>query len=100
MAKEVEIKFRIVDQKALTRALKRAGFKRVTRSTHEMNSLYDLPGQKLRKRGELLRLRRYGDEWVLTHKKKPTHSQKARMSGAPVDGRHKEIGRGARRERV
>ena len=56
MAKEVEIKFRIADQKALARALRHAGFKQVTPSTHEMNSLYDLPGQKLRKRGELLRL--------------------------------------------
>jgi adenylate cyclase class 2 len=35
-----------------------------------MNSLYDLPGQKLRKRGELLRLRKYGDGFVLTHKAK------------------------------
>ena len=51
-------------------ALKRAGFKRISRSTHEMNSLYDLPGQKLRKRGELLRLRKYGETWVLTHKAK------------------------------
>lgn len=70
MAQEVEIKFRIGDLKALTRALKQAGFKNITRSTHEMNSLYDLPGQKLRKRGELLRLRKYGDVWVLTHKSK------------------------------
>jgi adenylate cyclase class 2 len=70
MAKEVEIKFRISDLKALTRALKRAGFKQITRSTQEMNSLYDLPGQQLRKRGELLRLRKYGDIWVLTHKSK------------------------------
>jgi adenylate cyclase, class 2 len=70
MAKEVEIKFRIADQKALARALRHAGFKQVTPSTHEMNSLYDLPGQKLRKRGELLRLRKYGDEFVLTHKSK------------------------------
>lgn len=70
MAKEVEIKFRIAGRRTLTRALKRAGFKQVTRSTHEMNSLYDLPGQKLRKRGELLRLRKYGEEWVLTHKAK------------------------------
>ena len=70
MPKEVVIKFRIADPKALTRALKRAGFKEVTRSTHEMNSLYDLPGQKLRKRGELLRLRKYGKVWVLTHKTK------------------------------
>jgi adenylate cyclase class 2 len=72
MANEVEIKFRIADVHALTRALKRAGFKQITRSTHEMNTLYDLPGQKLRKRGELLRLRQYGKEWILTHKAKGT----------------------------
>jgi adenylate cyclase class 2 len=80
MAKEVEIKFRIADQRALTRALKRAGFKQVTRSTHEMNALYDLPGQKLRKRGEMLRLRKYGERWVLTHKAKgTTGSHKVRV---------------------
>jgi adenylate cyclase class 2 len=33
-----------------------------------MNVLYDLPGQPLRSRGELLRLRQYGDQWKLTHK--------------------------------
>ena len=70
MAKEVEIKFRIADLRALTRALRRAGFKQVTPSTHEMNALYDLPGQKLRRQGQLLRLRKYGDQWVLTHKSK------------------------------
>ena len=70
MAQEVEIKFRIADLKKIIQALKHAGFKQVTRSTHEMNSLYDLPGQKLRKRGELLRLRKYGPTWVLTHKAK------------------------------
>ncbi len=68
--KEIEIKFRMSDLRALTRALKRAGFRQVTQSTHEMNTLYDLPGQKLRKRGELLRLRQYGKEWILTHKAK------------------------------
>jgi adenylate cyclase, class 2 len=72
MAKEVEIKFRVADVRTLNRALKRAGFKQITRSTHEMNTLYDLPGQKLRKRGELLRLRQYGKEWILTHKAKGT----------------------------
>ncbi len=70
MPNEIEIKFRIENLTALTRALKQAGFKQLTRSTHEMNSLYDLPGQKLRKRGELLRLRKYGETWVLTHKAK------------------------------
>jgi len=70
MPKEIEIKFRIVSLPALARTLKQAGFKQLTRSTHEMNSLYDLPGQKLRKRGELLRLRKYGEVWLLTHKAK------------------------------
>ena len=70
MAKEVEIKFRIADLKTLTRALKNSGFREVTPSTHEMNALYDLPGQKLRKKGDLLRLRKYGDTWVLTQKAK------------------------------
>ena len=72
MAKEVEIKFRIADLRTLTRALKRAGFKQATPPTHEMNVLYDLPRQKLRRQGQLLRLRQYGDQWVLTHKSKGT----------------------------
>ena len=70
MPQEIEIKFRIDNLAALTRALKEAGFKQITGSTHEMNSLYDLPGQKLRKRGQMLRLRKYGKKWVLTHKAK------------------------------
>jgi adenylate cyclase, class 2 len=70
MAKEIEIKFRIADLRALIGALKRVGFRQVTASTHEMNALYDLPGQKLRRRGHVLRLRKYGDQWVLTHKSK------------------------------
>ena len=70
--REIEIKFRISDPRALARALRRSGLKQVTPSTHEMNVLYDLPGQKLRKRGELLRLRKYGNEWILTHKAKGT----------------------------
>ncbi len=70
MPNEIEIKFRIENLSALTRVLKQAGFKQITRSTHEMNSLYDLPGQKLRKRDEMLRLRKYGEIWTLTHKAK------------------------------
>ncbi len=70
MPKEIEIKFRIESPRSLTRALKQAGFKQLTPSTHEMNTLYDLPSQKLLKKGELLRLRKYGERWVLTHKAK------------------------------
>ena len=69
-SKEIEIKFRVENTRALTRILRTSKFRLVTRRTHEMNTLYDLPGQSLRKRGELLRLRKYGDQWVLTHKSK------------------------------
>jgi adenylate cyclase, class 2 len=68
--KEIEIKFRVENLQALKRKLRKAGFRLVTRRTHETNTLYDLPGQRLRKRGELLRLRQYGSKWTLTHKAK------------------------------
>jgi adenylate cyclase class 2 len=67
---EIEIKFRVEDVRALNHRLRHLGFRLVTRRTHEMNTLYDLPGQRLRKRGELLRLRKYGRRWTLTHKAK------------------------------
>jgi adenylate cyclase class 2 len=69
-AVEVEIKFKIQDLKALTRKLRAAGFRVVTKRTHEMNTLYDLPGQPFRQRGEVFRLRKYGDLWTVTFKAK------------------------------
>jgi adenylate cyclase class 2 len=68
LGQEIEIKFRVADLGLLNRRLRQARFRLVTPRTHEMNALYDLPGQRLRKRGELLRLRQYGEGWVLTHK--------------------------------
>jgi adenylate cyclase, class 2 len=67
---EIEIKFAASDSCAMTGRLKAAGFQLITPRTHEMNTLYDLPGTPLRNRGELLRLRKYGAKWVLTHKAK------------------------------
>jgi adenylate cyclase class 2 len=67
---EVEIKFLAPDLKSLEHQLLNLGFQSVTPSTHELNSLYDLPGQKLRHKGELLRLRKYGEQWKLTYKAK------------------------------
>jgi len=66
--KEVEIKFRVDHAREFVRKLKAAGFHLLTPRTHEMNTLYDLPNRRLRKRGELLRLRKYGDRWLLTYK--------------------------------
>jgi adenylate cyclase class 2 len=66
--REVEIKFLIVDIDALTSRLQEGGFRQVTPRTHELNTLYDQPGAKLRRRGALLRLRQYGQQWTLTYK--------------------------------
>jgi adenylate cyclase, class 2 len=68
--KEIEIKFRLGNIPSITRKLRAAGFKLVTRRTHEQNTLYDLEGNPLKLRGEILRLRKYGDDWELTHKSK------------------------------
>ena len=66
--REVEIKFRIDDIDALTASLQTAGFRLITPRTHEMNTLFDQPGGKLRRREALLRLREYGPRWTLTYK--------------------------------
>ena len=86
---EVEIKFLIPDPKALARALRAAGFRITERRAHEMNTLYDLPGQVLRKRGELLRLRKYGKLWFLTHKGRGTvgrHKSRTETETPVADG--------------
>lgn len=70
MPNEVEIKFLVPDLAALEAKLRAAGFREQTPRTHEMNVLYDFPDRPLRMRGELLRIRKYGDEWKLTHKAK------------------------------
>ena len=89
MAQEVEIKFLVADAKALARRLRASGFRLVTRRTHEMNVLYDLPGLPLRQHGEILRLRKYGDRWMLTHKSKGTtqrHKSRQELETAVTDG--------------
>ena len=91
MPKEIEINFRIENLRSLAHALKQSGFKQLTPSTREMNSLYDLPGQKLRKRGEMLRLRKYGDTWTLPHKAKgktARHKTRVELETEVTDGQH------------
>jgi adenylate cyclase, class 2 len=90
MAKEVEIKFRVNDLRGLQRKLKAAGCKLKTRRTHEFNTLYDLPGEKLRHRKELLRLREYKNEWKLTHKSgtiRGQHSSREELETTIEDGK-------------
>ena len=90
MPKEIEIKFRVADLRALAGKLRAAGFQLTTQRTHEMNTLYDLPGQKLRKRKELLRLRSYSSDWKLTHKsggKIKRHSSRVELETSVGDGK-------------
>ena len=90
MPQEIEIKFRVADLPALARKLRAAGFRLVTPRTHEMNTLYDLPGEVLRMRRELLRLRKYGSTWTLTHKSggvKARHSSRVERETGVVDGK-------------
>jgi adenylate cyclase class 2 len=87
---EVEIKFLVSDLKVLEEKLRAHGFCCETPSTHEVNNLYDLPRQKLRRKGELLRLRRYGDKWKLTYKAKVKlgrHKSRGELETGVMDGK-------------
>jgi adenylate cyclase class 2 len=70
MAAETEIKFKVEDVAALEAKLQASGLRLKTPSTLEVNTLYDLPSGELRTKGEVLRIRRYGDVWKVTHKTK------------------------------
>jgi adenylate cyclase class 2 len=90
MQKEIEIKFRVENLRALARKLRAAGFRLKTPRTHEMNTLYDLPGGVLRRRKELLRFRKYGSSWTLTHKsgsKVGRHSSRRELETRVSDGK-------------
>jgi adenylate cyclase, class 2 len=90
MSREIEIKFRIAGLRTLARKLRAAGFRLITTRTHEMNTLYDLPGEVLRKRKQLLRIREYGSEWTVTHKsgtKRGRHSSRIELETRVADGK-------------
>lgn len=78
-AVEIEVKFRVENSQSLEEKLRSLGFHSVTPRTFERNTLYDSPDRKLRSRQGILRIRKYGDRWVLTHKCLPAdHDPNAR----------------------
>jgi adenylate cyclase class 2 len=94
MQREIEIKFRVADVRALNRKLRAAGFRLVTPRTHELNTLYDLPGELLRQRTQLLRIRKYGRSWTLTHKSGTTrgrHSSRVELETGVADGKKLDL---------
>lgn len=94
MHREIEIKFRVANLRKLSGRLGAAGFRLKTSRTHEMNTLYDLPGEVLRNRKELLRLRQYGKSWKLTHKsggKIGRHSSRTELETGVSDGEKMDL---------
>jgi adenylate cyclase class 2 len=80
-AVEIEVKFRVADGPALERKLTTLGFRQVTPRTFEKNVLFDTPDRTLRAQQSILRIRQYGERWVVTHKCLPRDNDPA--------GRHK-----------
>jgi adenylate cyclase class 2 len=88
-AQEIEIKFFVADPRLLEQQLTTRGFHCETPPTHEVNTLYDLHSHELRHKGELLRLRKYGKSWKLTHKargKAGRHKSRAELETGVSDG--------------
>jgi adenylate cyclase, class 2 len=86
---EVEVKVRVADLGALAAKLQESGFQLRTPRTHEMNTLYDFADLRLRSRGELLRIRKYGERWTVTYKakgKEGRHKSRREIETAVDDG--------------
>ena len=66
---EIELKFPIHDLAGLQSRLPGLGFQLDTPRTFEQNTLYDTPSRTLRASRQILRIRRYGDLWIVTHKR-------------------------------
>ncbi len=66
---EIELKFPIHDLAGLQSRLPGLGFQLDTPRTFEQNTLYDTPSRTLRAVKQILRIRHYGDLWIVTHKR-------------------------------
>lgn len=66
---EIELKFPVSDPASFESRLPQLGFHLETPRTFEHNTLYDTPARDLRSRREILRVRKYGPTWTVTHKR-------------------------------
>ncbi len=74
---ETEVKFRVADGPALERKITALGFHRITPRTFEKNILFDTPDRRLRSKQSILRIRKYGERWLVTHKRLPDDNDPA-----------------------
>lgn len=66
---ETEVKLRVPEDPAVTRALlDRSGYRVTVPRVFESNTVYDTPAGAFRARGELIRVRRVGERTILTFK--------------------------------
>jgi len=75
---EVEIKLPVADLDCALAAIQGLGYELHHPRDYEANAVFDFRGSNLRRRGQLLRLRRFGQEALLTFK------------GTFQEGRHKQ----------
>jgi adenylate cyclase class 2 len=66
---EIELKFPVHDLAALQSRLPGLGFQLDTPRAFEQNTLYDTTTRTLRASRQILRIRRYGGLWIVTHKR-------------------------------
>ena len=72
MAKaEIELKFCVPHVDRFLHQAAEASFRVETPRTLERNALFDTPGRDLLRERKILRMRQYGDLWVVTHKRPP-----------------------------
>ena len=76
-------KFPVPDLEALQARLPQLGFSLETPRTFEQNTLYDTANRDLRVQRQVLRIRRYGGIFTVTHKRQP--------EGEPVDTQRYKI---------
>jgi len=69
-AAEIELKFPVDDVVALRSRASELGLWLETERTFESNTLYDTPERSLRAQKQILRIRWYGQQCTLTHKRK------------------------------
>ncbi len=68
-APETELKFSVDNVEAFHQAVARLDLSLKTPRTFEGNTLFDTPDRQLRARRQILRLRQYGDRFLVTHKR-------------------------------
>ena len=68
------MKFCVPHVDRLVRRAAEAGFQVETPRTLERNALFDTPDRDLLRDRKILRMRQYGDRWVVTHKRPPANN--------------------------